>query len=261
MTTGVVQVRHLVADWTLEEIMGRQGTRLTAQEERFSRLVALEQKSYVTAFREAYPPRQSERSAQAERVSAKRLAKRTLVKLRIAELRTELEASDPVEMRRRANAVLGRILGKQQDPKYRLTAITTLRYLDGLERSAAQETYRAVVAQMKALDAMEGSTTNREHSTSGRSPSKQHPQVDIDQIIADIDQLVAAQRHSRGSEPLPIPVLELRPNDPPKAMSEVTPIKEEPVSQAAVPQASGFKLVRKPGHFGKGGWMRVPSEN
>jgi hypothetical protein len=239
--------------------MGRQGTRLTVREERFAKLVALEQKSYVAAFREAYPPRQSERSAQAERVSAKRLAKRTLVQLRIAELRTELEASDPVEMRRRANAVLGRILGKQQDPKYRLTAITTLRYLDARERGAAKETYRAVVAQMKALDDMEGSTTNRARSASGRPQTKAQPQVDIDQIINEIDQIVAAQRHSQ-LEPPP-PVLELRPDDPPQAASEVTPVKEEPVSRAAASQASNFKLVRKPGHFGKGGWMRVPSED
>jgi hypothetical protein len=176
------------------------------------------------------------------------------------QLREEILSSDPEEMRRRANAVLGRILGKQQDPKYRLTAITTLRYLDARERGAAKETYRAVVEQMRALDALEGSTTNRTRSASGRPQAKAQPQVDIDQIINDIDQIVAAQRHSQ-LEPPPMPVLELRPIDPPQATSEVTPVKEEPVCQAAATQASGFKLVRKPGHFGKGGWMRVPNED
>jgi hypothetical protein len=260
MTTGVVQVRHLVADWTLEEIMGRQGTRLTVREERFSKLVALEQKSYVAAFREAYPPRQSERSAQAERVSAKRLAKRTLVQARIAELRTELEASDPVEMRRRANAALSQILAKRLDPRYRRTALDVLRRLDQEEHEAMradQETYRITAA---ALDAIEDGRTNRARSASGRPQTKAQPQIDIDQIINDIDQIVAAQRHSQ-LEPPPTPGLELRPNDPPQAASEVTPVKEEPVSKATAPQASGFKLVRKPGHFGKGGWMRVPSED
>jgi hypothetical protein len=176
----------------------------------------------------------------------------------------QLRAADPVEMRRRANAVLSEILAKRLDPRYRRTALDVLRRLDDREREAMmadQETYRMAVAQMAALDAIEDGRTNRARSASGRTQTKAQPQVDIDQIINEIDQLVAAQRHSRDSEPLPIPVLELRPNDPPQAASEVTPIKEEPVSQAAAPQASGFKLVRKPGHFGKGGWMRVPSED
>jgi hypothetical protein len=235
--------------------------RLTAQQEQFSRLVA-DGHSFVAAYRLVYPPRNGTRSARAELVAAKRAAHRPLVEQRIEQLREELLASDPVEMRRRANAALSQILAKRLDPRYRRTALDVLRRLDEQDREAMradQETYRTALAQMAALEAMEGGPTKRTRST--KLPAKEHTPADIDQIIADIDQLVAAQRHSRDSEPLPIPVLELRPNDPPQAASEVTPIKEEPVSQAAAPQASGFKLVRKPGHFGKGGWMRVPSED
>jgi hypothetical protein len=188
------------------------------------------------------------------------VAHRPLVQQRMEQLR----AADPVEMRRRANAVLSEILAKRLDPRYRRTALDVLKRLDDQEREAMkadQETYRMTVAQMTALDAIEDGRTNRARSASGGPKTKAQSQVDIDQIINEIDQLVAAQRHRRDPEPSPTPVLELRPEDPPQVASDVTPVKEEPVSQATAPQATDFKLVRKPGHFGKGGWMRVPSED
>jgi hypothetical protein len=89
--------------------MGRQCGRLTAQEEQFVRLVVEEGHSYVAAYRLAYPPRNGARSAGAERTVAKRVAHRPLVAQRMEQLREELLASDPVEMRRRANAVLERV--------------------------------------------------------------------------------------------------------------------------------------------------------
>jgi phage terminase small subunit len=46
---------------------------------------------------------------------------------------------------------------------------------------------------------------------------------------------------------------------PGHAASEVTMVQEELAASQAPPAASGFGLVRKPGHFGKGGWVRVPS--
>jgi hypothetical protein len=143
-------------------------------------------------------------------------------------------------MRSRALTVLSKILVKQLDPRYRKTAVDVLRLLD-------------------QADAIQGSKAKRGRSASGGPQTKVEPQVDIDQIINEIDQIVAEQRLSQA-EPPRMPVLDSRPVDPPKVANEVTPVKEEPVSQATTPPASGFQLVRKPGHFGKGAWMRVPSE-
>jgi hypothetical protein len=186
-----------------------------------------------------------------------------LVQLRIAELRTELEASDPEEMRRRANAALSSILAKRLDTRYRRTALDILKRLDDQDRAkmnADSEAYRTVVAQMAALDAMENGRTNRARSTSSRLQAKeQTPAADIDQIIGYIEQLVAEQRHGRDPEPLPMPVLEARPDDPPKATSAVNLVKEQPVDQRLEPPTNAFQWVRKPGHFGRGGWVRVPN--
>src|SRR5215831_6296806 len=98
--------------------MARHGTRLTAQEQQFITLVVEEGHSFVDAYRLAYPPRNGTRSAGAERVAAKRVAHLPLVERRMDQLREELIASDPAEMRRRANAVLGQILAKKLDPRY-----------------------------------------------------------------------------------------------------------------------------------------------
>jgi hypothetical protein len=83
--------------------------------------------------------------------------------------------------------------------------------------------------------------------------------VDLDRIIADIGQIIE-QRRSREFEPPPMAVPESRPGDPPQAAREATLVQENlEVNQTAVQPAGGFQYVRKPGHFGKGGWMRVPS--
>lgn len=146
-----------------------QHRRLTKQEEEFIRLVVEEGCTYVDAYRIAYPPRNGERSAEAERVAGKRVAHRPLVQRRMAELREELLANDPVEMRRRANAVLGRILAKKQDPRYRRTALDVLRYLDEQERSQARTdwaTYREMVAQIADLDGQLYGKRDRRRSSS-----------------------------------------------------------------------------------------------
>ena len=176
--------------------MARHGARLTAQEQQFVTLVVEEGYSFVAAYREAYPPRNGTRSAGAERVAARRVAHRPLVEQRMEQLREELLASDPVEMRRRANAVLGQILAKQLDPRYRRTAIDVLRLLDEQERAAARadrESYRTVVAQMAALDAMEGGRTRRARSTSARPRAKERPRAEVDQLIAGIEHIIAEQ--------------------------------------------------------------------
>jgi hypothetical protein len=178
------------------------------------------------------------------------------------QLREELLASDPVEMRRRANAVLGQILAKQLDPRYRRTALDVLKRLDDQEHAAARadrEAYRTAVAQMAALDTMQGSATKPERSASAKLPAKEQPRVDIDQIIADIDEIVARRQHSRELEPPAVPALESCPDEAQEAAAEGTSIQEElAVNQVVAPPASGFLWVRKPGHFGRGGWVRVP---
>jgi hypothetical protein len=177
------------------------------------------------------------------------------------QLREELLANDPVEMRRRANAVLGQILAKRLDPRYRRTALDVLKHLDEQERAAAaadRETYRMAVAQLAALDAVEGGPTKLACATSDR-PTEQERQR-IDAIIDEIDRLVAEQLPGRDIETSPAPVLDSSPDDPPQIAEEAIPGQAElPGSQSAAPPASGVRLVRKPGHFGKGRWMRQPN--
>jgi hypothetical protein len=97
--------------------MAGQRGRLTAKQKQFVRLVVEQGHSYVSAYRLAYPPQIGTRSPGAERVSAKRVAHLPLVERRMDQLREELIASDPAEMRRRANAVLGLILAKRLHPR------------------------------------------------------------------------------------------------------------------------------------------------
>ena len=110
--------------------MAGQKDQLTLKQDRFARLVVEEGASFVAAYRLIYPPRIGKRSSVAERVAARRVAHHPLVEQRMEELRKQLRAGDPAELRRRANAVLGRILAEQLDPKYRrnaasLSAIST----------------------------------------------------------------------------------------------------------------------------------------
>jgi hypothetical protein len=214
--------------------MGRQRGRLTAREEQFVRLVVEEGHSFVAAFRLAYPPRNGARSAGAERTTAKRVAHRPLVQQRMEQLREELLASNPVEMRRRANAVLGQILAKRLDPRYRRTALDVLKRLDDQESAAMKadrEAYGTAVAQIAAFDATEGSARKRARSTSARPPEKERPPVDLNQLINEIAQIAEQRRRSRELEPPLMPVLDSCFDDPPKAAREATQLLEEVVGE------------------------------
>jgi hypothetical protein len=237
--------------------MARQGGRLTAQEQQFIRLVVEEGHSFVAAYRIAYPSRNGARSAGAERVAAKVVAHRPLVAQRMDQLREELLASDPVEMRRRANAVLGQILAKRLDPKYRRTALDTLRLLNEQERAADRESFRALKAGLGALDALEGKTTKRTRSNATPPPAKERPPVDIDKVIEEIDEIVKEQQGGRNPELPPLSVPDLCLDVPPQAAEETVQAKPAAV-QAASPAAGGVGLVRRPGHFGQASWVRRP---
>jgi hypothetical protein len=196
-------------------------TRLTAQQEEFARLVVEEGHSYVSAYALSYPPRQGQRSREAIRVAGKRLAKRPGIRERMQEIRDQLRASDPVELRRRANAVLAAILAERQDPRYRRTALDVLRYLDSQERAvekAEQASLRTALDQLALLDAIEG-RGGRRHLRARRRASEmsqeraepdagwEQPAVqnhwiaetdaDGERRRAEIDEVIAARRRMR----------------------------------------------------------------
>jgi hypothetical protein len=254
--------------------MTRPGGRLTAQEQRFVTLVVKDGLSFVDAYRLAYPPRNGTRSAGAERVAAKRVAHRPLVQHRMEELREELLASDPEEMRRRALTVLSKIMAKQLDPRYRRTAIDTLRFLDERERvviKAQREKYRVLVARLTALKTAEAVERSRAQSSSAQQQMKAGPReaATVDPTEertkhppkvenaeetarrrAEIERVIEERRRMRQVEnfrPRALPATAPRPADPPQAAEEETTVKED-----------GFQWVRKPGRFGKGGFVRVP---
>ena len=157
--------------------MAGQKDQLTLKQDRFARLVVEEGASFVAAYRLIYPPRNGSRSPVAERVAARRVAHHPLVEQRMEELRIQLRAGDPVELRRRANAVLGRILAEQLDPKYRRTALDTLRYLDNQERGvekAEREALRTAMAQLALLDAIDGRGAVHVHLQPDGSREKYH---------------------------------------------------------------------------------------
>jgi hypothetical protein len=152
--------------------------RLTPKQEEFVRLVVEEGTTLVGAYRRTYPPRNGTRSRGAEQVAARRVAQRPLVKERMEQLREGLLASDPAEMRRRANAALGRILAGRLDPRYRRTAIDVLRYLDEREcarTAAAWEAYHAAAAQITALDDVEASRRNHKRAAAVRPIAATQP--------------------------------------------------------------------------------------
>jgi hypothetical protein len=128
------------------------------------------------------------------------------------QLREELLDSNPVEMRRRANAVLGQILAKRLDPRYRRTALDVLKRLDDDQERAAARADR------------EGGAAKRMRSTSAQPP------VDLDQLINEIAQ-IAERRHSRELEPPLMPVLGARKDDPWQAAREATQLLEEVVGE------------------------------
>jgi hypothetical protein len=241
--------------------MAGQRGRLTAQQEQFVRLVVEEGQSFVAAYRLAYPPRKGTRSPGAERVAAKRVAHHQLVEQRMEQLREQLLASDPVEMRRRANAVLGQILAKQLDPRYRRTAADVLKRLDEEERAKAradQEAFRTLTAQMAVLDTIENG--GRARSNQAKGEEKEPPQVDLDQIIDEIDRLVQGQRLARDPEHLSMPIVETYPEDPPQVTENAIPLEaNDAADRDTPPPQRGFRLVRRAGFFGKGSWMREPN--
>jgi hypothetical protein len=120
-------------------------------------------------------------------------------------------------MRRRANFVLGEILAKRLDPRYRRTALDVLKRLDAEQERAEradQEAYRTALAQMAAIDALEGGATKRARSTSAGS---QENEDEIDRIIREIETLVL--QRSRKLEP---PLALYSRTDPSQATREVT---------------------------------------
>jgi hypothetical protein len=177
--------------------------------------------SFVAAYRLVYPPRNGMRSPAAERVAARRVAHHPLVERRIDELRDQLRAGDPVELRRRANAVLGGILAQEVDPRYRRAALDTLRYLDVQERAqqkAERESLQIAMAELALLDAIEGRgaggrakvrqrleelrqeaekglTTAGSGDQSGSKPEATDP--DTERRRAEIDQVIAERRRMR----------------------------------------------------------------
>jgi hypothetical protein len=253
--------------------MRRSGGRLTTQEQRFVTLVVEEGHSYVSAFRLAYPPRNGPRSAGGERVQAKKVANRPLVQQRMEELRGELLASDPTEMRRLALATLADIMSKRLDPRYRRTALDVLHYLDAQERATAAaewQEYEALTARIDALDAAELALERRPASSSPRRPaiaaplqpasrdggkgeqprtvSPEDPQV-AERRRAELE-VVAEQRMSQSEDlgHLVPTVKDARRDDPPRT-TDVEP---------TVKGGAGLRRVRVPGHFGKAAWRRVP---
>jgi hypothetical protein len=202
--------------------MRRQRGRLTAREEKFAKLVAEGGHSLVGAYRLAYPPRKETRSPGAERVAARRVARRPLVEQRLEEIHDELRASDPVEMRRRANSALMRILAGRLDPQCRRTAIDVLRYLDNQERGvekAERDALRTAMAQLALLDAIDGRGRRARLPAVRRQPGEvsrplgttnagdTHPtepnlvtqatEADAERRRAELDSVIAARRRMR----------------------------------------------------------------
>jgi hypothetical protein len=246
--------------------------RLTSQQEEFVRLVIEDGHSFVSAYRLTYPPRNGTRSVRAEYVAAKRLAHRPAIEQRMQRLQEQLLAGDPVEMRRRAHAVLGRILSQQLDPRYRRTAMDVLNYLDAQEQAvkkAGWEAYHAAAAEIAALDAVETGKRNRGRSPSGRNARKAlHREAEVEigsdeanelniQLAetaedaerrrAEIFQVVSDRQEMRLRE---VPVVpRIRETD--SRQDDPSPTRKEVIREVV--------LKRKPGHFGKGGWMRWPN--
>jgi hypothetical protein len=248
--------------------MSGQRARLTMQQEHFVKLVVEEGLSLVGAYRISYPPRQGQRSAQGEWVAAKLLAHRPLVEQRMEELREELRAGDPVELRRRANAVLGRILEQRLDPRYRRTALDVLRYLDAQEREVEKREQEAFRTAVSALDAIDGKGPRRRRVPTSPPAIKIHPEQTT---AAPMDGPTNGNsRPPTPSEPLQTqtdPLLEehrrLRPGTEfgslPSIETDAQPDDLGKAAEIEIPEKGRKEQwVRRPGHFGKGGWMRTP---
>jgi hypothetical protein len=181
------------------------------------------------------------------------------------QLREERLSNDPVEMRRRANAVLGRILAEKLDPRYRRTAMDVLRYLDAQDRTAKmadREAYKTAIAELTAIDVIEGggrrsarplSAGLRRSAVSIESSAvvmtAGQREAAVDQVIAAIDEMIAERRRGGDSE-LP-------------SVAEVDPEPgefrtEQPAEEAAT-KVNELRLERLPGAFGRPIWRR-PSE-
>lgn len=246
-------------------------SRLTMKEERFARLVAAEGHSLVAAYRLVYPPRNGERTVAGEYVAARRVAHRPRVELRIGELREEIVASDPAELRRRALGVLSRILAKQLDPRYRRTALDVLRYLDEHKTAgdiAGWEQYGVAVPQIAALNDI--ATCRQKHAnTVSDSPRTEptFPEMDVpeepeieqkdplvvespedaERKLAEILQVVKDRQRMRfGQEP-----------ETPATQETEGPLNSPPQpSERDASEDNGFEYTGRPGFFGKGGWKR-----
>jgi hypothetical protein len=131
------------------------------------------------------------------------VAHHSLVEQRMEQLREELLASDPAELRRKATGALARILAGQLDPACRLTALTTLNYLDRREQAAVRadrEALRDAVVQLATLDRLERGNRDRTPSRSAKQPETNRPQVNIDDIVNELERLVEEQQRGSGIE-------------------------------------------------------------
>jgi hypothetical protein len=197
------------------------------------------------------------------------VAHRPLVEQRIEEIREELRASDPVEMRRRANAVLGRILEERLDPRYRRTALDVLRYLDGQEREAERSEREALRTAIAAIDAIDGRKGRGSYSST-RLPMNAVP-LEPKVAVAGKDR---TDEHSRLATPSAFPgvgigqLVEERhtmdydsvPPAPPGADPQLCEASEAAEGEPTATERK-VRWVRKPGHFGRGGWVRVPESH
>jgi len=188
-------------------------------------------------------------------------------------LREEIAASDPEEMRRRALAVLSKIMVKQLDPRYRRTATDVLRYLDGQNRTTKATKwaeYRAAAAQIAALNVIGGGLEKQVRSKPDRSPTHSVPQElnameerqigqnnplveespeDAKRQLAELKTFVKDRQRARFGEPETQKVREVN-----SQFEDLTQATEEDRTA----EESQVQLTRRPGYFGKGGWARQP---
>jgi hypothetical protein len=198
------------------------------------------------------------------------VAHRPRVELKIGELREELAASDPSEMRRRALNVLSKIMAKQLDPRYRRTALDVLHYLDAQElavEGVRWEAYHAAAAQIAELDAAAANSKKRVGSTSTRSlPTTLPPELNVieehsiqqgspvvlespeeaELRLAEIQQVVRDRQRMRfGQEPA---------TQATQATDSQFDDLTQPAEEDRTAEEKQVRYMRKPGHFGRGGW-------
>jgi hypothetical protein len=192
------------------------------------------------------------------------------------ELREQLEAADPGELRRMAFSTLSKIMSKELDPRFRRVAIDTLRYLDQQEREVARvefEKYLAVTERIAAVDAAEAALERRTAPPSTRRAAKAAPlelvspggariqegeqqrtlPTEEAQVtarrLAEIQQVVTERQMASRIEDVRGPAL---PKQPSRLHDPQDAVHDAPVAN------QGSRAVRRPGSFGRPVWMPAP---